>query len=257
MKRLSTILVLIAVLVTAGAVYAAQPDLVTICHATGSETNPWVEITAAYNAVYGQAGHFSEPGSPNSGHETDYEGPCEVIEPTPLPTDIPPTPTEIPNEPTTEPSAEPTAIPTDGPGPTDIPDVPDPTPTVGPTEPPVVYTDPELPRTGGSPFEFSPNVVWQIEGYDNLVLSHNGTASGLGAEWVQLSVGQIYTLGGFDYQVTGRWRVAADSTYVMSVIREFEGVVLLTCSGFGGINSATGEGIWKYRVLIFLEGLGQ
>ena len=29
----------------------------------------------------------------------------------------------------------------------------------------------------------------------------------------------------------------------------------MTCSGFGGYNSATGEGIWKYRVLIFLEGL--
>ena len=54
----------------------AQQELVTICHATSSDTNPYEQITAAYPAIYGVAGHFSEPGTPNSGHEEDYEGEC-------------------------------------------------------------------------------------------------------------------------------------------------------------------------------------
>ena len=66
-------------LVFAGAVEAeGNHGKVTICHATSSETNPWQELTIGYQAVYGPAGHFSEPGSPNAGHEEDYEGPCQT-----------------------------------------------------------------------------------------------------------------------------------------------------------------------------------
>ena len=98
--------------------FADQPEMVTICHATSSQEHPWEEITAAYPAVYGPAGHFSEPGSPNAGHEQDYEGPCVTVEPTAEPTQEP---TQEPTaEPTTEPTEEPTQEPTAEP--TDIPD---------------------------------------------------------------------------------------------------------------------------------------
>jgi len=35
-----------------------------------------LSLTIAYNAVYGTAGHFLEPGTPNAGHEADSEGQC-------------------------------------------------------------------------------------------------------------------------------------------------------------------------------------
>ena len=52
--------------------------MVTICHAAGLDgTTQYVTLTLNANAVYGQSGHFKEPGTPNAGHEDDYEGPCE------------------------------------------------------------------------------------------------------------------------------------------------------------------------------------
>jgi hypothetical protein len=55
--------------------------MVTICHAAGLDgTTQYVTLTLNANAVYGQAGHFSEPGTPNAGHEDDYEGPCQEDE---------------------------------------------------------------------------------------------------------------------------------------------------------------------------------
>lgn len=132
---------------------AAPPEMVTICHAAGQAGEPanWVELTLPYDAIYGTAGHFSEPGSTNAGHERDYEGPC-VVEPTatPVPTDEPPaTPTDEPTqEPTSEPTAEPTAEPTQEPTgepteePTEEPTI-EPTPTeVGPTPTEVVEATP-------------------------------------------------------------------------------------------------------------------
>lgn len=149
-RRINTILILAVVIIMTVIVFqpawADRPVMVTICHATSSAGNPWVEITAAYPAIYGSAGHFSEPGSPNAGHEQDYEGPCAVVEPTATP--IPePTATEEPTDkptceelqncetPTEEPTTEP--IPTNvGPTPTDPVD---PTPTEpGDPEPTVV-----------------------------------------------------------------------------------------------------------------------
>ena len=62
------------------------PHRDTICHATGNDG--WVEVTAAHNAIYGQAGHFSEPGTTSAGHEDDYEGPCEEPEPPEITTQV-------------------------------------------------------------------------------------------------------------------------------------------------------------------------
>ena len=51
---------------------AYNPD-VTICHATGSSSNPFVTIHTDSNSING---HFDNSGTPNSGHEDDllFEG---------------------------------------------------------------------------------------------------------------------------------------------------------------------------------------
>lgn len=70
--------------------YAANDhrgEKVTICHAAGRETTThFVTLTIAWNAVFGQAGHFYENGTPRAGHEHDYLGECENNEePEPIP----------------------------------------------------------------------------------------------------------------------------------------------------------------------------
>lgn len=56
----------------------SPPEMVTICHAAGQEgTTKFVTLTIPYNAVYGQAGHLNENGTPQAGHEEDYLGPCQ------------------------------------------------------------------------------------------------------------------------------------------------------------------------------------
>jgi hypothetical protein len=58
-----------------------KPEFVTICHAAGQEgTTHFNTLTLPYVAVYGEAGHFYENGTPQAGHEDDYLGECEVLE---------------------------------------------------------------------------------------------------------------------------------------------------------------------------------
>lgn len=58
---------------------ATQEDKVTICHVAGRADNPanYVTLTLPWNAVYGQAGHLNENGTPQAGHEQDYLGECK------------------------------------------------------------------------------------------------------------------------------------------------------------------------------------
>lgn len=68
--------ILAALLIQVGMVSAAEK--ITICHAAGREgTTHFVTLTLPENAVFGQAGHFNEDGTPQAGHEEDYLGPCE------------------------------------------------------------------------------------------------------------------------------------------------------------------------------------
>lgn len=84
---------------------------VTICHATSSESNPWVRIVVSENAI---GGHFENPGSPLAGHEDDVllegEQDCPVDEVTPT---SEPTITET--EPTVTEGVTPTDEPTSTP----------------------------------------------------------------------------------------------------------------------------------------------
>lgn len=118
-------------------------DKVTICHATSSETNPYVTLEISEHAVYGPGGHFLENGTTQAGHEQDHMGPCDpppCPNPTPEPTpDVTPAPTpDATPEPTPEPTPEVTPAPTpDGtpPGVRHTPE-PRPVPTVEPELPP-------------------------------------------------------------------------------------------------------------------------
>jgi outer membrane biosynthesis protein TonB len=147
MKVISTIVSAAFLLLVFGGVLTmgASSGKVTICHATSSETNPWVELTISENAVYGPGGHFNENGTTQAGHEEDYFGPCNVESPTPTPTpDVTPTPTpEITPTPTPEvtptptPEVTPTPTPEITPRPTPVASgEPVPTPTPEPTPEP-------------------------------------------------------------------------------------------------------------------------
>lgn len=76
--------------------FAVPPVMVTICHAAGQVgTLQYITLTLPENAVYGQAGHFNENGTPNAGHENDYLGACNSSTPTNDPTPTGVTPTDV------------------------------------------------------------------------------------------------------------------------------------------------------------------
>ena len=69
MKRTSAIF---GILLLCLALPVMAAEKVTICH-FGSH---FVTLTISESAVYGNGGHFNENGTPQSGHELDYMGPC-------------------------------------------------------------------------------------------------------------------------------------------------------------------------------------
>ena len=128
-----------------GVAFATKPEKVTICHAAGQEgTDKFLELTIGWEAVYGNAGHFYENGTPRAGHEDDYLGAC-LGDPTELPTEtvtLPPT-----DEPTVTPTLEVTEPPVDTATPTlevTEPPVDTVTPTLEVTEPPADTVTPTL-----------------------------------------------------------------------------------------------------------------
>jgi ABC-type sugar transport system substrate-binding protein len=80
MKKILVFVCLFSVLFVAGVIFASKSsasDKVTICHATGSETNPFVEITVSLNALKGHEQHGDVIPAPDAG--------CDGISPDPLP----------------------------------------------------------------------------------------------------------------------------------------------------------------------------
>jgi hypothetical protein len=114
-SSISLRLLLTAGLATGGALFAmtaanaAESEKVTICHATGSEKNPFVVITVSATAGdldgeffdFDKNGHLDQTGNPLSGHEEDFfvegdipKSECSQPSPTPTPTPSPsPSPT--------------------------------------------------------------------------------------------------------------------------------------------------------------------
>lgn len=97
------------------------PEMITICHAAGQAgTTMFVEITAAAPAIFGEAGHFFENGTPRAGHEEDTLGPCPVVTTTTQADEETTTSTEetttLPEETTTTEAPPPPPPPTTVPG---------------------------------------------------------------------------------------------------------------------------------------------
>jgi len=172
---------------------ATPADKVTICHGAGQDgTTKYITLTISWNAVYGEAGHFYENGTPRAGHEDDYLGAC-VGDPTEEPTEPPteePTETVTPTLPPTEEPTEtvtPTLPPTEEPTETVTPTLPpteeptetvtpppteEPTETVTPTEVTEVPTETQVPTE--NPTE-EPIVVLPLTGADNNSGGHSRT----------------------------------------------------------------------------------
>jgi hypothetical protein len=113
MKKLISISIFLFAVLFVQGVYAIQ-NKVTICHATESNSNPWVRIVVAPQAI---GGHFFNNGTPKAGHEDDilYQGEVQCPSPTVAPTATP-TPTDQAT-PTPTPTREPELTPT----PTQVP----------------------------------------------------------------------------------------------------------------------------------------
>ena len=106
-----------------------KPDKVTICHATGSEKNPYVELTVDAEGLNGHGDHEDDiiPAPPGGCPEP-------TPSPTPSPTTPGPTPTPTPSPTTPEPTPTPTPS-TTTPEPTPSPTTPEPTPSPTTPEP--------------------------------------------------------------------------------------------------------------------------
>src|SRR4029077_2004641 len=89
-----------------------QPKKITLCHATGSATNPYVEITISYNGLHGHENHPNDiiP-APAGGCP---KGPTE----TPRPSDTPTATNTATSIPSDTPTPGPSLTPTPGPSPT-------------------------------------------------------------------------------------------------------------------------------------------
>jgi len=175
-------------------------------------------------------------------HEGDWkEGPfnnnrCEEDEPTSVPPTVTPVPTDVPTE-------EPTATPTDVPGePTPTDEPPAPTPTHLPDD----NDKPErLPNTG-SPTEWDGR-AWQEPSSKNTWYGHNGVG-GIATSWTLLNPGDTFEFYGMEYVVTGWFKVAPESTWVIDGALDMSpyGLTLITCTGY---NTQTGE--WAYRLVVY------
>ena len=123
MKTFLTAAAIVPLLV-GGVAFAAPAPKVTICHATSSETSPYVRIVVSGNAT---AGHFEENGTTKAGHEEDILLQGEVECPTP-PKTPPNTPPVTPPAPSVPPAAPPAPAPTTPTPPKNTPATPQATP---------------------------------------------------------------------------------------------------------------------------------
>jgi len=170
---------------------AGEPVFVTICHAAGLAADPAnsVTLTLPENAVYGQAGHFNENGTPQAGHEEDTLGACPEVTPSPTPS-VTPTP---------DPSPSPSETPSVTPSPSSTPsESPSPTETVVST--PSETTTPPMvpgPPTGhgpGKPSERTPGTPTR-EGPPELAFTGVNDTQKKGALMVGMSLMGLLLLG--------------------------------------------------------------
>lgn len=128
---------------------AAKSDKVYVCHATSSESNPFVTLHVPATETGYPQGHFTENGTQEAGHEQDYLGQCEGDEPsqTPESSSSPSTSPSASTTPSSSPSEEPSSSPSQTPTPSLTPE-PSSSPTSSPVAPsPTPSPLPTLPAT--------------------------------------------------------------------------------------------------------------
>jgi len=175
------------------------------------------------------SGSWSDPyslesvsGTLNDGHQFTVEEPEECLQfPTPTPTD----------EPCTE-NCEPRPTPTS-------------------TEPPDGDDEPRLPRTGFLPDTSAPTEwdgrAWKEPDSVNTWYGHAGVG-GIAEDWLYLNPGDTFEFYGMEYVVTGWFKVAPESVWVIDGARDMNpfGLTLITCTGY---NTQTKE--WRYRLVVY------
>jgi hypothetical protein len=111
-RRTLGVLAGLALVATLPLVSWGADETFTICHAAGQEgTTQFVELTLPFPAVFGEAGHFFENGTPRAGHEQDILGPCPTTSTSTTQGDPEPT-TTVFNTTTTEATTTTTLAPT-------------------------------------------------------------------------------------------------------------------------------------------------
>ncbi len=143
------------------------PVHVDICHVAGLASDPanYIDLNLPENAVYGQAGHFYENGTPQAGHEQDTLGTCSPPVVTTTTTTTPVIPCEQTEEgcPTTT-----TVVTTTTTTPPDVTTTTEAPPTPTETEPPTTTTTsgpekpekPEKPVDGNGPDKGTPGTAF-------------------------------------------------------------------------------------------------
>ena len=258
------------VLAAATAVYADQPEIlkIDVCHATGSESNPYVLVNVSIHSVAdadsvgGHGDHEDDAWEPYTYGDLDFDGqgdmplcegapdepedtpePTETEEPeddptaTPDPTDAPePTPTDVSEEPTSEPT----------------PDSEDCEIDCEPTTTPPVTEEPEqLPSAGYiSQYDVMNGEPWVVfmPDADTVVWAAHNQEGWIASTWWQLWVNvEFYWPYGDSpswYTVTNY--IIADVTDVSLIYATEPDVILVTCRGYSAETNT-----WAQRLVIY------
>ena len=255
-KKLAGLFVFVALLVSVAVVYADQPEIlkIDVCHATGSENNPYVLVNVSIhsvedaNGLNGHGDHEDDAWEPFTYDGVDYPGQGDMSwcdgAPTEVPTDEPtPTSTE---ESTATPTEEPTDEPTPtspGPTPTDIGPTPTDTP---PSDDP--DSDVQLPSAGFiSQTEIMNGEPWIVMlNEDTTVWAAHNQEGWPAAEWWQLWEGVEFEFNGQWYTVTDY--IFAQPTDVHLIYSTEPDIILITCRGYSAETNS-----WSQRLVIYAE----
>ena len=264
-------------------------DKIDICHATGSDSNPYVKNQPDKSGdVAGHDGHPNDiippfyykdglyPGKNwDTAGQAIYNNNCNVPQPTPIPTDVPPdpTPTDIPPTPTEEPpdceelencETPPPPTPTEEPSCEELQncEMPPPTPTNEPSPPtdeppppPPPTDEPKLPSAGfTSQVEIMNGEPWVVMFNEGTVVwaAHNQQGWPAG-EWWKLWDGlEFYWSYGESpgwYRVTDY--IIADPSEVGLIYSTNPDLILVTCRNYDPVTNS-----WSERLVIYAVASG-
>ena len=253
------------VLAAATAVYADQPEIlkIDVCHATGSESNPYVLVNVSIHSVAdadsvgGHGDHEDDAWEPYTYGDLDFDGQGDMALCEGAPTDEPedtPEPTET-EEPEDDPTATPDPTDAPEPTPTDVSEEPTSEPTPDsedceidcePTATPPVTEEPEqLPSAGFvSQVEIINGEPWQLSVPGNVWAGHNQADWPAGQWWMLWKDKEFYFNG--EWYITQEYLIV-DPTEVELIGRAVDfDLMLITCRGYDSVTNT-----WAERLVIF------